>query len=99
LAALWPADRLELACSLPLVELARKLDGCDGFIGHDSGITHLAAALGLRGVALWGETDQQVWRPQGGAIRVLREPGGLSALSVGRVLGEVLDFLPAPEHP
>src|SRR5215472_11151202 len=42
-----PASRLCLAQNLPLVELARSMQSGQLFIGHDSGISHLAAALGL----------------------------------------------------
>jgi len=86
LARLWPAPRLEVAQGLPLVELAQRLARCRAFVGHDSGITHLAAALGLPGLALWGETDQTIWRPRSDKLAVLRHPGGLAALPVEEVL-------------
>ena len=56
LAATLPPARTRVAQSLPLAELAHRLAGCRAFIGHDSGISHLAAAVGLPGVVLWGET-------------------------------------------
>lgn len=89
LAGLLPASRLEVARSLPLTELAERLAGCAAFVGHDSGITHLAAALGLRTLALWGDSEEAVWRPLGDHVRVLREAGGLAALGVGRVADAV----------
>lgn len=88
-----PANRRFLAQSLPLPALASWLPHCLGFIGHDSGITHLAAAQGLRVLALWGETNEAVWRPLGENIRLVREPGGLEALTVDQVLGELPGFL------
>jgi hypothetical protein len=90
LAQLWPAPRLEVAQGLPLVELAQRLARCRAFVGHDSGITHLAAALGLPGLALWGETDQAIWRPRSDILVVLRNPGGLAALPVEQVLTRLL---------
>jgi ADP-heptose:LPS heptosyltransferase len=33
-------------------------------IGHDSGITHLAAAVGTTTLALFGPTDPYVWGPR-----------------------------------
>jgi heptosyltransferase III len=93
LADLIPPVRLTVARSLPLSELARQLSTCAGFAGHDSGITHLAAALGLPGVALWGESPEAVWRPRGETLRVLREPGGLPTLTVERVFTELLPLL------
>ncbi len=53
LAKRLPAFRAHLAQSLPLSELARQLSKCAVFLGHDSGITHLAAALGLPTWVLW----------------------------------------------
>ena len=89
LAAGLPADRCTLARSLPLAELATRLAACHAFVGHDSGITHLAAALGLPCVVLWGDTREDIWRPQGGHVRVLRERLGVKSLAVERVLREV----------
>ena len=55
----------EVARSLPLVDLAVRLSACRVFLGHDSGITHLAAAAGLSTIVLWGDTNESVWKPQG----------------------------------
>ncbi len=85
LARIWPPERLEVARSRPLPELAARLAGCHFFVGHDSGITHLAAALGLPGLALWGETPLTVWRPRSERIRCLQATGGLGELEVGAV--------------
>ena len=60
-----------------------------GFIGHDSGISHLAAALGLPGVVLWGGTSEAVWRPPSEKVVVLKNPGGLAHLPVDVVLEQV----------
>lgn len=90
-----PAERVARAQHLPLAELAARLAGCRAFVGHDSGITHLAAALGLPCVVLWGETREDIWRPQGENIRILREPLGVRALPVERVLREVGTLLAA----
>ncbi len=80
-----PASRLQLAQDLPLVELAERLAACTAFIGHDSGISHLAAALGLPGVVLWGDSVEAVWRPLGPRVMLLRDPDGLGGLSAERV--------------
>ena len=86
LAAALPAGRFQLAQSLPLVELAGLLKGCVGFIGHDSGITHLAAALGVASLVLWGGSRQSVWRPLHDHVSIIasvdRAAGGLSVESV-----------------
>jgi len=54
-----------LAKGLTLLQLASVMEGCWFFIGNDSGISHLAAALGLPTVAIFGPTDQRVWSPRG----------------------------------
>ncbi len=59
--------------SLPLTELAAVLVHCDIFIGNDSGISHLAAGLGLPSVLLFGPTDPDVWAPMGKNVKVLRD--------------------------
>jgi heptosyltransferase-2 len=67
-----PNDRIDLARNLSLVALARRLGDCNLFVGHDSGISHLAAAVGTPSILLFGPTDPSVWAPQGPQVRVLR---------------------------
>lgn len=93
LAMTVPSDRLRLAQSLPLAELAEVLSSCEAFVGHDSGISHLAAALGARTVVLWGDTVEAVWRPLGDHVTILRAPQGLEALGVATVLRQVSALL------
>jgi len=54
-----------LAKGLTLLQLASVMEGCWFFIGNDSGISHMAAALGLPTIAIFGPTDQRVWSPRG----------------------------------
>ena len=93
LAGRLPRERIETARSLPLTDLAQRLTQCSGFVGHDSGISHLAAAVGIPVLALWNQTAEVIWRPQGEAVRVLRNPGGLADLEPGRALGELRSLL------
>jgi heptosyltransferase-3 len=55
-----------------LYELARWLARARLYIGNDSGITHLAAAVGTPVLALFGPTDPAVWAPRGEHVRVGR---------------------------
>lgn len=81
-----PADRVELLFRQPLPLVARRLSGCVGFLGHDSGITHLAAACGRPGLVLWGPTDATVWRPQSERMTLVHAPDGrLESLGPGTV--------------
>jgi heptosyltransferase-2 len=85
IAALPPA-RAQLAMHLPLPELAARLTQCAAFIGHDSGITHLAAAVGLPVLVLWAGASEVVWCPRSERAHVLRHPAGLSSLEPSTVL-------------
>jgi heptosyltransferase III len=55
-----------------LYELACWLAGARLYIGNDSGITHLAAAVGIPVLALFGPTDPGVWAPRGPNVRIVR---------------------------
>jgi hypothetical protein len=56
-------DLYDLACWLSRARL---------YIGNDSGITHLAAAVGTPVLALFGPSDPAVWAPRGPNVRVAR---------------------------
>lgn len=75
----------------PLPSLARRLAECRLFLGHDSGISHLAAAAGVPCHLVFGPTDPAVWAPQNPGVNVLRSPGGdLSRLARRTVLEAAL---------
>ena len=88
-----PSDRVRLARNVPLAELALLLEQCEYFVGHDSGISHLAAAVGVRGHILWGETSIQIWGPRAAEMRILESRGGLSNLTTETVASAVLEAL------
>jgi heptosyltransferase-2 len=92
LAAALPPERFRLAQSLPLPELGSLLQGGAGFLGHDSGISHLAAALGLPGIVLWGDTAPEVWRPPSPKVVLVRHPAGLSGLPTRQVLARLREM-------
>ena len=74
--------RCELACNRPLTEVATKMVTSCFFVGHDSGITHLAAALGLPILVLWGASNEQIWRPRSSTVSLLNAGDGLASLPV-----------------
>ncbi len=86
LSAALPPIRFRVAQSLPLVELASQMQHSAAFIGHDSGISHLASALGLSGLILWNDSAEAVWRPPSPKVSLLRNPLGISYLSVSDVV-------------
>ena len=64
-----------LLANLPLARVARVLSRSRLYIGNDSGLTHLAAAVaGPAVLALFGPTDPRVWAPLGPRVRTLRAP-------------------------
>jgi ADP-heptose:LPS heptosyltransferase len=67
-----PLIPIKAAESPPLPALAGLLRGARGFVGNDSGVTHLAAACGTPSVVLFGPTDPAVWRPKGERVVVFR---------------------------
>ena len=55
----------DLACWLATARL---------YIGNDSGITHLAAAVGVPTIAIFMTTDPRVWAPRGDHVTILENP-------------------------
>ncbi len=51
--------------------LARRLARARLFVGNDSGVSHLAAAVGCPLLVLFGPTDPAVWAPRGPHVHVL----------------------------
>ena len=70
---------------LPTVAAVARL--ASAFVGNDSGVSHLAAAVGAPGVVIFGPTDPARWRPIG--------PGGDAQIRVLR--GEPIDSIEARE--
>lgn len=56
----------------PLPLLAGALTRAAAYVGNDSGVTHLASALNLPVLALYGPTDPRLWGPAGGKSVVLQ---------------------------
>jgi ADP-heptose:LPS heptosyltransferase len=54
-----------------LGKIAALLSLSDLYLGNDSGLTHLAAAVGADAVALFGPTDPGEWAPRGRRARVV----------------------------
>lgn len=57
---------------LELSLLAGILTQSDFYIGHDSGVTHVAAALGVKTLAIFGPTDHRRWAPLGTHVTVIQ---------------------------
>jgi ADP-heptose:LPS heptosyltransferase len=70
------AARLDapVARDLSLPQVAALLSLAAGYLGNDSGISHLAGAVGTTGVALFGASDPTVWAPRGAGIGICHAP-------------------------
>lgn len=80
-----PADRDAVSHALQLISkpppvlrdleltlLAGVLTQVRFYVGHDSGVTHLSALLGVRTIVLFGPTDHRRWAPHGSRVSILR---------------------------
>jgi heptosyltransferase-3 len=76
---------------LPTVAAIARLASI--FVANDSGVAHLAAAVGASGVVIFGPTDPVRWRPWGsGHIDILRgEP--IDSVEVREVAGALSKFV------
>ncbi len=52
-------------------DLLTLLDSADGFIGNDSGVSHLAAFIGLPVLVVFGPSDPERWRPFGANVSIV----------------------------
>lgn len=71
LIAQWPRS-LCLLKGCDLSELAGIIQNALLYVGHDSGITHLAAALAVPTVACFGPTNEARWGPRARSVMVVR---------------------------
>ena len=76
-----PEEPLDCAVRFDdLYELAGWLSRARVYIGNDSGISHLAAAVGTPVVAIFMTTDPQIWAPRGNRVAVLNNPSAATVL-------------------
>ena len=54
---------LNLAGQTSIHQTAAVIDGCDLFVGNDSGPMHIAAAMHTPVIAIFGPSNQQAWGP------------------------------------
>jgi heptosyltransferase-3 len=71
----------------PLIELAGLLEEAAVYIGNDSGVTHLAAACGTPGLALFRKDLEVAWKPFG-RIKVL-SAADIATITVESVIEKI----------
>ncbi|MCL5278861.1 MAG: glycosyltransferase family 9 protein [Planctomycetes bacterium] len=98
---LRPSEKVQIhavakcAAHLALHQVIGLLSCADAFVGNDSGVTHLAAGMGVRTIALFGPTDPAVYRPLGRTVAVFRDPTDNFARKPSPTLQKaILDSLP-----
>jgi heptosyltransferase-3 len=60
------------------------------YIGHDSGITHLAAMMGIHVIALFKKSSPQQWAPPGPDVKIIR---GKEGRPLTYLCDDILQFL------
>lgn len=86
--------RIVVLNELPLLAVAQVLSRCRLFVGNDSGVTHLAAALGVPAVGLFGPTNPVHWAPRSPFVRILcSSTGEMAAVSLSAVLKTAEELL------
>lgn len=87
----WPPTiEVRTAHRWPLPILAAALARSALFIGHDTGIAHLAAAMDVPCVLLFGSTDPEMWAPPSPQVHVLQRGQRLDAIPVDAVAADVV---------
>jgi ADP-heptose:LPS heptosyltransferase len=59
---------------LSLPQVAALLAECALYLGNDSGISHLAGAVGAHAVVLFGPSDPSAWAPRGDGVQIVHAP-------------------------
>ena len=82
----WKGKRARFAKHLTLPRLAALFENLI-FVGHDSGISQIAAGVNARCILLFGPTNPAIWAPANENVSVLRaSDGNLRSLSVKKVI-------------
>ncbi|MBV8897597.1 MAG: hypothetical protein JO051_13885, partial [Acidobacteriaceae bacterium] len=76
-----------------LADLASFIVGARLYIGNDSGITHLAAAVGVKTLAIFGPASPPIWFPRGDNVHliVVDDLLKLNARTVAQEANRLLD--------
>ncbi|MFT5365761.1 MAG: ADP-heptose:LPS heptosyltransferase [Candidatus Latescibacterota bacterium] len=88
-------EKSTLLPQLPLRQLAALMTTCTAYLGNDSGPSHLAAAVGLPAIVLFGPTDPQIWAPRGPSVHIIRSSNQkMSSISPNHVIKTIHPLLP-----
>lgn len=94
----WHPDKMgqlrsaaPILSDLTLTESLQALCCADLFIGNDSGVSHLSAALGLCSLVLFGPSNPTLYRPIGPKVQILTESPDSFARSDPAAVQKVTD--------
>jgi ADP-heptose:LPS heptosyltransferase len=92
----WRDRPVRFAEHLPLWQVAAIVERCALFVGHDSGVSHLAAAVGTPCVLMFGPTDPQIWAPANPQVKVVQTPEKtMNALGIDTVKRAIIEAFAA----
>ena len=93
----FPRGDTEIWISRGKDRLLETLNTAALYLGHDSGVTHLAALRGVPTVALFKQNNVREWGPLGPCVRVVttREPGSILLERIFEAAGSVIRPLPS----
>lgn len=90
LAGSWRGTSVNACGTLSPRASAAALRRASAFVGHDSGPLHLAAAMGVRCVGLFGGYNRpRRWHPYGPGHHVIHEMDGVAGIAPARVADAV----------
>ncbi len=69
-------DRVRLLPVVPVGTCVALLRRLERFACNDTGLMHVAGAVGVPTLALFGPTDPDLWKPRTPAVVALRDPAG-----------------------
>jgi ADP-heptose:LPS heptosyltransferase len=90
-----PLPCVDLCGRTTILQAAAALARCGCFVGNDSGLGHLAAAMGVPTLTLFGPGDPARYRPWGPAARWLEAPDADLDRLPARAVAELLRARPA----
>jgi len=77
----------------PIREVAATLAHMDLVVSNDTGIMHVAAAVGVPVISLFGPTDPHQWAPVGAPHRYVFAGPDITAISAEEVMKHALELL------
>lgn len=90
----WGGPFVDACGKLTPRQSAAAMSGAKLFIGHDSGPMHLAAAVGVPCIGLFGANGMPgKWRPYGASHRIIYRAQGMHAIRVDEVMEQARDVL------